>query len=150
MINSKNNNIYYYLLPLFLGVITSFSLPPYNFILINFITFPVLLYILIKIKEKMNSAWLSFKVGWLFGTGYFISNLYWIVYSLTFEDIFKPFIPIALILIPSFLGLFYGFITLVVSRFKLRKNFSSILIFSLIFGLTEFLEDLYLEVFHGI
>jgi len=36
-----------------LGVITSFSLPPYNFILINFITFPVLLYILIKIKEKI-------------------------------------------------------------------------------------------------
>jgi apolipoprotein N-acyltransferase len=106
-----------------LGVITSFSLPPYNFILINFITFPALLYILIKIKEKMNSPWLSFKVGWLFGTGYFLSNLYWIVYSLTFEDIFKPFIPIALILIPSFLGLFYGFITLTVSRFKLRKNF---------------------------
>ena len=68
----------------------------------------------------------------------FLSSLYWIVYSLTFEDIFKPFIPIALILIPSFLGLFYGFITLAVSRFKLRKNFSSILIFSLIFGLTEF------------
>jgi len=126
------------LLPLFLGVITSFSLPPYNFLLINFITFPVLLYILIKIKEKINSSWLSFKVGWLFGTGYFLSNLYWIVYSLTFEDIFKPFIPIALILIPSFLGLFYGFITLLASRFKLRKNFSSILIFSLIFGLTEF------------
>jgi len=121
-----------------LGVITSFSLPPYNFLLINFITFPALLYILIKIKKKINSSWLSFKVGWLFGTGYFLSNLYWIVYSLTFEDIFKPFIPIALILIPSFLGLFYGFITLAVSRFKLRKNFSSILIFSLIFGLTEF------------
>jgi len=121
-----------------LGVITSFSLPPYNFLLINFITFPILLYILIKIKEKMNSSWLSFKVGWLFGTAYFLSSLYWIVYSLTFEDIFKPFIPIALILIPSFLGLFYGFITLAVSRFKLRKNFSSILIFSLIFGLTEF------------
>ena len=30
------------------------------------------------------------------------------------------------------------FITLAVSRFKLRKNFSSILIFSLIFGLIEF------------
>jgi len=89
-----------------LGVITSFSLPPYNFLLINFITFPILLYILIKIKEKMNSSWLSFKVGWLFGTAYFLSSLYWIVYSLTFEDIFKPFIPIALILIPSFLGLF--------------------------------------------
>ena len=35
-----------------LGSLTSFSLPPYNIVLINFITFPILLYILIKIKEK--------------------------------------------------------------------------------------------------
>ena len=42
----------------------------------------------------------SFNVGWMFGFGYFISNLYWITNSLTFEDIFKPLIPFALILIP--------------------------------------------------
>ncbi len=109
-------------MPLLLGVITSFSLPPYNFIIINFLTFPLLLFFLIKIKKK-NSPWLNFIIGWFFGIGYFFSNIYWIVYSLTFEDIFKPFIPIALILIPSFLGLFYGFITLVTSRFTLEKKF---------------------------
>jgi len=138
LIKNINQKLYYYLFPFLLGGVTSFSLPPYNFLYINFFTFPALLFILIKIQKKPNSIWLNFKIGWLFGIGYFLSNIYWIVYSLTFEDIFKPFIPIALILIPSFLGLFYGFITLVVSRFKLRKNFSSILIFSLIFGLTEF------------
>ena len=51
-------------------------------------------------------------IGWLFGFGYFISNLYWITNSLTFEEIFKPLIPIALIIIPLFLGLFYGLATL--------------------------------------
>ena len=86
-------------------------------------------------------------IGWFFGIGYFFSNIYWIVYSLTFEDIFKPFIPIALILIPSFLGLFYGLITLATSRFKLEKNFSSILIFSLIFALIEFFRGFILGGF---
>ena len=133
-------------MPLLLGVITSFSLPPYNFIIINFLTFPLLLFFLIEIKKK-NSPWLNFIIGWFFGIGYFFSNIYWIVYSLTFEDIFKPFIPIALILIPSFLGLFYGIITLVASRFTIEKNFSSILIFSLIFAFVEFIRGFILGGF---
>ena len=133
-------------MPLFLGVTTSFSLPPYNFVIINFITFPSLLFLLIKIQKK-NSFGLSFIIGWLFGFGYFFSNIYWIAYSLTFEDIFKPFIPIALILIPSFLGLFYGLITVAASRLTLGKNFSSILIFSSLFAVVEFIRGFVLGGF---
>ena len=134
------------MIPLLLGVITSFSLPPYNFPIINFLTFPLLLLFFIEIQKK-NSLWLSFIIGWFFGIGYFFSNIYWIVYSLTFEDIFKPLIPIALILIPSFLGLFYGIITLAASRLKLEKNFSSILIFSLLFAVVEFFRGFVLGGF---
>ena len=147
MIKKINQKTHYYLLPFLLGSLTSFSLPPYNIILINFITFPALLFILIELQKKTNSLWLNFKIGWLFGIGYFLSNIYWIVYSLTFEDIFKPLIPLALIIIPSFLGLFYGIITLVVSRIKLQKNFSSILIFSLVFGVIEFIRGFILGGF---
>jgi len=146
LIKKKNQNLYCYFIPLLLGVITSFSLPPYNFLIINFLTFPLLLLFFIEIKKK-NSFWLSFIVGWFFGIGYFFSNIYWIVYSLTFEDIFKPLIPIALILIPSFLGLFYGIITLAASRLKLEKNFSSILIFSLLFAVVEFFRGFVLGGF---
>ena len=142
-----NQHIYYYLLPFLLGGVTSFSFPPYNFVLINFLTFPILLFILIEAQKKLNSTWLNFKIGWLFGIGYFLSNIYWIVYSLTFEDTFKPLIPLALILIPSFLGLFFGVITLVVSMFKLRKDFSSILIFSIVFAIIEFFRGFILGGF---
>ena len=147
MTKKINQQIYHYLLPFLLGVITSFSLPPYNFLLINFLTFPILLLILIEVQKKLNSTWLNFKIGWLFGIGYFLSNIYWIVYSLTFEDTFKSLIPFALILIPSFLGLFFGVITLVVSRFKLRKDFSSILIFSIVFAIIEFFRGFILGGF---
>ena len=93
------------LAPFILGVATSFSLPPYNFLIINFIIFPFL--ILLIIENIQESKFTVFKIGWFYGFGYFLSSLYWITNALTFEEIFKPLIPIALIVIPLFLGLFY-------------------------------------------
>ena len=72
------------------------------------IAHPVLYFIFNHRKGK----WTSFKIGWMFGFGYFISNLYWITNALTFEENFKPLIPIALILIPLFLGGFYVYVGL--------------------------------------
>jgi len=134
-----------YVIPFLLGLFTSFSLPPYNFLIINFITFPTLLFFLIYNYKK--SKWISFQIGWLFGFGYFISNLYWITNALTFEEIFKPLIPFALIIIPLFLGIFYGLGTLICSFFNLKKNFSTVLIFSVIFSLIEFIRGFVLGGF---
>jgi len=77
----------------------------------------------------------------MFGFGYFISNLYWLSNALTFEEIFKPLIPFSIIFIPLFLGLFYGLIIVCCSFIKLKKNFSSILIFSFFFSLIEYLRS---------
>ena len=132
------NKIFIYIIPFVIGLISSYSLPPYSLFFINFITFPLLLFYLVS--NYKEGKWTSFKIGWIFGFGYFISNLYWITNSLTFEDIFKPLIPFALILIPLFLGIFYGIATLACSFFNLQKKFSSILIFSLFFGLIEFVR----------
>ncbi len=137
---TKNNLIIFGLLPFILGLITSFSLPPYNLILINFITFPTLLFIVFKLKKSNKNAKVFFKVGWLFGFGYFLSNLYWITYSLTHDDTFKIFIPISLILIPAFLAIFYGLPTLLLFKFNYNKKITLILVFSLIFSILEFLR----------
>ena len=139
------NKILIYIIPFILGLITSFSLPPYSFFFINFITFPLLLICLISNYKK--GKWISFRIGWMFGFGYFISNLYWITNSLTFEENFKPLIPIALILIPLFLGVFYGVTTFACSFFSLNKKFSSILIFSIFFSLIEFFRSFILGGF---
>ena len=114
------NKILLYSFLFLLGLISSFSLPPYNLFYVNFFSYPVLLWtLLVYSKDKI----ISFNLGWAFGFGYFISNLYWITNSLTFEDIFKPLIPFALILIPLFLGLFYGISTLVFSFLNPKKIF---------------------------
>ena len=107
------NKVYLFLIFLLLGILTSFSLPPYNLLFINFLTLPALLYILINYVDKKI---ISFFVGWNFGFGYFISSLYWITNSLTFDANFKFIIPFALILIPTFLGIFYGVVVKLIIR----------------------------------
>jgi len=141
----SQNKILIYIIPFILGLITSFSLPPYSFFFINFITFPLLLIFLISNYKK--GKWISFKIGWMFGFGYFISNLHWITNALTFEENFRPLIPIALILIPLFLGGFYGIVTLACSFLSLNKKISSILIFSFFFSLIEFVRSFILGGF---
>ena len=132
-----NNQILLYSFVFLLGLISSFSLPPYGLFYLNFFSYPALLYILLlHTKNKIK----SFNVGWMFGFAYFISNLYWITNSLTFEDIFKPLIPFALILIPLFLGLFYGLSTLTFSFLNPKKNFLSILILATSLSIFEYIK----------
>ncbi len=137
MIN-LNKKIYFELLFLVtLGAITSLSLPPYNYLFINFVTFSLFFIFLFKKKSSKNKK-NSFVYGWSFGFGYFFTNLYWISISLTFDANFNFLIPIALILIPAFLALFYGLATYFLFLFKINKITSSLFLFSLIFGIIEF------------
>ena len=132
------NKILLYTFVFSLGLISSFGLPPYNFFYLNFFSYPALLWILLFYsKDKVC----SFNIGWIFGFGYFISNLYWITNSLTFEDIFRPLIPFALILVPLFLGLFYGLSTLSFSLMNPKKNILSILILTTFLSIFEFLRS---------
>ena len=123
-----------------LGVATSLSLPPLNYFLINFLTFPLVFLFLIKKSKEHKNNKLFFVYGWLFGFGYFLSNLYWISISLTFDENFEFLIPITILLIPSFLAIFYGLIFYIFKIFKPKKIVSSFLYFSLLFGILEFLR----------
>ena len=136
MINSIKNISKLFLIPILIGTLSTFSLPPYDLFFINFFTFPVLFFFIVSTDNKLS----SFIFGWMFGFGYFISSLYWIANSLTFDETFKPLIPLSIIIIPLFLGIFYGLITLIASLIKIKKNLSSILIFSLIFAIIEFMR----------
>ena len=137
MKSTKVTKSYLYFITLFLGIVSSFSLPPYNFFFLNFITLPALLYILIN---HISGRLKYFLTGWFFGLGYFISNIYWITNSLKFDESFKFLIPFALLIIPSFLAIFYGLVTLLSSFFNLKNKISSILIFAVSFGTIEFLR----------
>ncbi len=130
-----------------LGCFSSLSLPPFNYILINFLTFSLFYILLIKTFEINKNKKLFFLYGWLFGLGYFISNLYWISISLTFDESFKFLIPLTIVLVPAFLALFYGLASFLFLIFKPKKNLSSFFLFSLTFGTIEFIRGTILTGF---
>ena len=124
----------------FLGAISSYSLPPYNYFIINFFTFSLFFIFLFTQKKTNPNNKSFFKYGWFFGFGYFLCSLYWIAISLTFDESFKFLIPIAIVLFPAFLAIFYGFITYLFSVFYSRDVVSTFFIFSILFGSIEFIR----------
>ena len=155
MLNFFLNNrfVVLYLLPFFLGLMTVFSFQPFNLSSINFILLPTLFLITVYVKKKSQSIYRKkpylknlFLVGFTFGFGFYLSGIFWISHSLTFDDDFKFLIPLAITLIPLFLGLFTGFTTLIVGQY-LSYNFSSILLFSGTFALSDYVRGKILSGF---
>ena len=130
------NNLYI----ISLGALSSYSLPPYNYFIINFITFSLFFIFISNKKKGTHNNKYFFQYGWCFGFGYFVFSLYWIAISLTFDQSFKFLIPVAIILLPAFLAIFYGFMTYLFSILYSKNVTSSFFIFSVLFGITEFIR----------
>ena len=126
---------------------SSLSLPPFNFFLINFLTFSLFFIFLVRKSVSKFNKKIFFFYGWFFGFGFFVTNLYWISISLTFDESFKFLIPLSLICIPGFLAIFYGIIAYLFLILKTKKITSSFLIFSIIFGILEFIRGYILSGF---
>ena len=142
----KKKIYFEFLFLIILGALTSLSLPPYNFLFINFVTFSLFFIYIFKKKKSSNNN-KTFLYGWFFGFGYFLTNIYWIAISLTFDENFKFLFPIALILIPAFLAIFYGVATYFFFLINMKKPVSNLLLFSLLFGVIEFLRGTILTGF---
>ncbi len=141
----KKNFISETLLIIFLGSLTSLSLPPYNFFFLNFFTFSVFfIFLLQRFKQGVKKF---FYYGWLFGFSYFLSSLYWLTISLSFDQSFNFLIPISLIVIPAFLGLFYALCIAIFYLYKPKNILSAFFLFSLLFGLIEFIRGTILTGF---
>ena len=98
-----NRFIIIYALPFCLGVLTVFSFQPFNFSFINFILLPIFFYLVVYVRKKSQSIYRKkpykknlFLIGFTFGFGFYLSGIFWIAYSLTFDDSFKFLIPLIL------------------------------------------------------
>ena len=138
MVQILHNKFLIIIILLILGILSSFSLPPYNFFFINLFTIPFFFYILVK---YLNQNLLNnFLIGWVYGFGYFLSNLYWISNSLRFDENFDNLIIFSIIIIPFFLSLFYGLFSILLKFFNIKMDLSSILTFSLLISIFEYLR----------
>ncbi|MDC3024750.1 apolipoprotein N-acyltransferase [Candidatus Pelagibacter sp.] len=138
--------IYFEFLYLFtLGALTSLSLPPYNLFFVNFFTLS--LFLIFILKKKLSNNKKPFFYGWLFGFGYFLISLHWISISLTFDNNYKYLIPLSLILIPSFLAIFYGFVTYFLFLANFKNVLTNLFLFSILTGILEFIRGTILTGF---
>ena len=149
----ENRFIILYVLPLFLGIFSVFSFQPFNLSFINVLILPILFLSLVYVRKSSMSIYRKkpykknlFLLGFTFGFGFYFSGVYWISYSLTFDDSFKFLIPFAVILIPLFLSFFTGITTLLVGQY-LSYNVSSILLFSSSIALTDYVRGKVLSGF---
>ena len=148
MIEKILNNRFFilYLIPFLLGSSTVLSFAPFNFTAINFIVLPLFFYLINFINRKSKSVYRIkphrknlFIFGTVFGFGFYLSGIHWIVNSLTFDENFKIFIPFGLIFIPLFLSLFIS-LTLISIGPYLKLNVPSIFLFSGSFALSDFIR----------
>ena len=135
-----------FLFPLVLGSLTVFSFQPFNYNYINFFIIPALFLVTSYVRKKSKNTYRKkpyllnlFLIGYLFGIGFFLTGTYWISHSLTFDENFKFLIPLSLIGLPLFLGVFFGLSNLIAGPF-LKNNFVSIILFSSSFALMDFLR----------
>ena len=142
----SNRFLVLYVSPFVLGLLTVFTFQPFNLTVLNFIILPIFFCLTVYINKKSKNIFRKkpyrknlFIFGCLFGFGFYLSGISWIVNSLTFDDNFKKLIPFAIIFIPLFLSLFSGFVILLIGPF-LNYNFSSILIFAGSLSFSDFLR----------
>ena len=147
LIKLKKNFLLESFLVLALGSLSSLSLPPLNFFFINFFTLSFFFSFLFKKLIQQKTIKSFFYFGWLFGFSYFLTNLYWITISLSFDVSYSYLIPVSLILLPASLALFYGIITSLFFWFNPKNILSAFFSFSLIFGSIEFIRGIILTGF---
>jgi len=138
---SKKNIFFIYTFLLLLGSLSSFSLPPYNLIFVNFITYSLFLYLIVLFKEKKAKISNFFFLGFAFGYGYFASSLYWVSHSLTFDKQLTFLIPVAILGLPILLAIFYGAAVIAIHSL-IKKDYIFLLIFSISLSIFEYLRGI--------
>lgn len=127
------------------GALSSFSMPPFYLFPILFVTFPIFIWLVDAAysdarQNLIKTAFSSFLLGWWFGFGYFVAGLWWIGNALLVEaDAFAWALPLAIVILPAMLAIFWGFAT-VLARILWRENWTRVLTLALSFGLFEYLR----------
>lgn len=116
------------------GALMVLGLPPIGFFPVIFASVPAL----IILTSTAPTRFRSFLSGWAFGAGYFIFGLYWVSAALFVDiDQWAWVLPLSLIVGPAVLGIFYGFIPLLVWQWRARRE-AYALLFITAWALIEF------------
>jgi apolipoprotein N-acyltransferase len=127
------------------GLIGVLALPPFGFFAALFVSFTLLVWLLDGASAAPEAGFLrrlapAFRIGWLFGFGYFVGGLWWLGNALLVEaDAFAWALPLAVFGLPAFLALYYGFAA-ALARLVWSDGMGRIAALALTFAIAEWLR----------
>ncbi|WP_292898520.1 apolipoprotein N-acyltransferase [Nitratireductor sp.] len=127
------------------GGFAALAQPPFDFFAACFVSFPVLVWLLdgaVGDGRGLRALALpAFKTGWWFGFGYFMLGLWWIGNALLVDaGNFAWAVPLAIVGLPAFLAIFYGFAALF-ARFLWSGGILRIVSLAFFFGVSELIRS---------
>jgi apolipoprotein N-acyltransferase len=123
-----------------LGVVAAAAMPPVDMAPLLVVAFSGLLWL----DEGSATAGASFRVGWMFGFGFFVAGLYWIAAAL-FVDIsrFWWLVPLAAAGLPALFAIYVGLVVLgvrlLVGRFGLAPP-ARVFLFAVLWTVAEWVR----------
>lgn len=127
------------------GLASALSMAPFDAFPVLFLTLPIFIWLLdgafSDAREgvfALNKS--AFLIGWWFGFGYFVAGLWWIANALLVEsNAFAWVIPLAVIVLPAGLAVFWGFAAMLM-RWFWSENWTRVIVFAIFLSLFEYLR----------
>ena len=127
------------------GLVGVLALPPFGFLAALFVSFTLLVWLLDGASAAPEAGFLrrlapAFRIGWIFGFGYFVGGLWWLGNALLVEaDAFAWALPLAVFGLPAFLAIYYGF-AVALARLLWSDGMGRIAALAFAFGAGEWLR----------
>lgn len=127
------------------GALAVLAQAPFDFFAVCFVSFPVLVWLLDGTTSEGRKGFFrksapAFVTGWWFGFGYFLAGLWWIGNALLVEaDEFAWALPLAVLVLPALLALFYG-LAAALARLFWANDIGRIAALAVGFGVAEWLR----------
>jgi apolipoprotein N-acyltransferase len=139
-------------LAVFAGAIGALALPPFGIFATLFISFTLLVWLIDGSTGNPGGGAASrlraaFVIGWLFGFGYFVANLWWLGNALLVDaEEFAWALPLAVFGLPAYLAIFYGLAT-ALARAVWSDGIGRLAALAAAFGVAEWLRSFVLTGF---
>ncbi|WP_062114652.1 apolipoprotein N-acyltransferase [Aureimonas sp. AU40] len=99
------------------GALLVLGLAPFNVPAVGFVSFPILVWLVDGASGApgaglLRRSWPAFRVGWLFGFGYFVAGLWWLGAAMLVDAAeFWWALPLAILALPAALAVYWGLAT---------------------------------------
>lgn len=140
------------LVAMFAGALAVLGQAPFDFPLVCFISFPILVWLLDGATAPISARGLgrlkpAFITGWWFGFGYFLAGLWWVGGAVLVEsETYAWALPFVVVGLPIVLAFFYAFAA-AIARLLWSDGIGRIFALAFAFGLIEWLRQFVLTGF---